>query len=85
MKSISEQLQLSRKTQTIAPKLPEIGNKYKACKCIKIAKMRLLLVFSMPYCKSLFVDIIAKAPSDNVFVNKSKGAIKGLPMSRHKW
>ena len=34
---------------------------------------------------SLSVDIIAMAPSDNSFVNKSGGGIKGLPMSSYKW
>ena len=32
-----------------------------------------------------FEDSTATAPSDNIFVNKSGGGIKGLPMSRHKW
>ena len=32
-----------------------------------------------------FEDFIATAPSDNIFVNKNGGGIKGLPMSRHKW
>ena len=34
---------------------------------------------------SLSIDIIATAPSDNSFVNKSGGGIKGSPMSRLKW
>ena len=34
---------------------------------------------------SLSIDIIATAPSDNTFVSKSRGGIKGSPMSRHKW
>ena len=33
----------------------------------------------------LFVDFIAAAPSDNIFVNKSRSGIMGSPMSRHKW
>ena len=33
----------------------------------------------------LFADIIATAPSDNSFVNKSGSGMKGLPSSRHKW
>jgi len=33
----------------------------------------------------LFVDFIATAPGDNIFVNKNRGGIKGSPMSRHKW
>ena len=33
----------------------------------------------------LSIDFIATAPSDNIFVNKSRGGIKGSPMSRHKW
>ena len=33
---------------------------------------------------SLSVDIVETAPSDNIFVNKSGGGIKGLPMSRNK-
>ena len=33
---------------------------------------------------SLSINIIATAPSDNIFVNKSGGGIEGLPMSRHK-
>ena len=33
----------------------------------------------------LFADIIATAPSDNSFVNKSRSGMKGLPSSRHKW
>ena len=31
-----------------------------------------------------FEDFIATAPSDNIFVNKNGGGIKGLPMNRHK-
>ena len=46
--NVFEQLQLSRKTQTIAPKLPEIGDKDKASMCIKITKMTILLVFRYP-------------------------------------
>ena len=34
--------------------------------------------------RSLSVDIVETAPSDNIFVNKSGGGIKGLPMSRNK-
>ena len=34
---------------------------------------------------SLPIDIIATAPSDNSYVSKSRGGIKGSPMSRHKW
>ena len=34
---------------------------------------------------SLSLDIIATAPSDNSFVNKSRGWIKGGPLSRNKW
>ena len=33
---------------------------------------------------SLSINIIATAPSDNIFVNKSGGGIEGSPMSRHK-
>ena len=33
----------------------------------------------------LFTDIIATAPSDNIFVSKSRDGAKRLPMSRHKW
>ena len=33
----------------------------------------------------LSIDIIATAPCDNSFVNKSRIGIKGLPMNRHKW
>ena len=33
----------------------------------------------------LFADIIATAPSNNSFVNKSRSGMKGLPSSRHKW
>ena len=33
----------------------------------------------------LTIDIIATAPSDNIFVNKSGGGVKGLPISRCKW
>ena len=32
-----------------------------------------------------FVYIIATASSDNIFVKKSGGGVKGLPISRHKW
>ena len=32
-----------------------------------------------------FVYIIAIASSDNIFVNKSRGGIKGLPISRREW
>ena len=31
-----------------------------------------------------FTDIIATAPSDNIFVNKSGGGIGGSLMSKHK-
>ena len=31
------------------------------------------------------IAITATALSDNFFVNKIKGGVKGLPMSRHKW
>ena len=34
---------------------------------------------------SFSVDIIATAPSDNIFVNKSGDGVKGLPLCRHKW
>ena len=33
----------------------------------------------------LTVYIIATASSDNIFVNKSGGRVKGLPISRRKW
>ena len=33
----------------------------------------------------LFANIIATAPSNNSFVNKSRSGMKGLPSSRHKW
>ena len=33
----------------------------------------------------LSVDIIATAPSDNIFVNNSGDGIKGLPICRHKF
>ena len=33
---------------------------------------------------SLCLDIIATELSDNIFVNKSRGGVKGSPMSRHK-
>ena len=33
----------------------------------------------------LFLDFIATAPSDNIFVNKSGDGFKGSPTSRHKW
>ena len=33
----------------------------------------------------LFVAITARALSDNFFVKKIKGGVKGSPMSRHKW
>ena len=33
---------------------------------------------------SLAINIIATAPSDNIFVNKSGGGIERSPMSRHK-
>ena len=33
---------------------------------------------------SLSVDIVETAPSEDIFVNKSGGGIKGLPMSRNK-
>ena len=29
--------------------------------------------------------IIAKASSNNIFVDKSGGGVKGSPISRHKW
>ena len=32
-----------------------------------------------------FLDFIATAPSDNIFVNKSGDGFKGSPTSRHKW
>ena len=32
----------------------------------------------------LFTDIIATAPSDNIFVNKGGDRVKRLPISRHK-
>ena len=31
------------------------------------------------------IDIIATAHSDNSYVSKSRGRIKGSPMRRHKW
>ena len=31
------------------------------------------------------VYIIATASSDNIFVKKSGGGVKGLPISRRKW
>ena len=31
------------------------------------------------------VYIIATATSDNIFVNRSGGGVKGLPISRRKW
>ena len=34
---------------------------------------------------SLSIDIIATALSDNSYVSKSGGGIKGWPMSRLKW
>ena len=33
----------------------------------------------------LSVYIIATASSDNIFVKKSGGGVKGLPISRRKW
>ena len=33
---------------------------------------------------SLSINIIATAPSNNIFVNKSGGGIEGSPMGRHK-
>ena len=33
----------------------------------------------------LLVYIIAIAFSDNIFINKSGGGIKGLPISRREW
>ena len=32
----------------------------------------------------LSVDIVATASSDNIFIKKSGGGVKGLPMSMHK-
>ena len=33
----------------------------------------------------LSVDIVATASSDNIFIKKSGGGVKGLPMSMRKW
>ena len=33
----------------------------------------------------LFIDFIKAAPIDNIFVNGSRGGIKGSPISRLKW
>ena len=32
----------------------------------------------------LFEDIVARASSDNIFIKKSEGRVKGLPMSMRK-
>ena len=33
----------------------------------------------------LSVDVIATVSSDNIFVKKSRGRVKGSPISRRKW
>ena len=41
--------------------------------------------FGLAWSSFFHTDIIATAPSDNSYVNKSGGGIKGSPMSRLKW